>query len=295
MGTLTIDLNRWVDRTGEFMFIFSPDKGVHCKLGADDLAFSIEPTVCTPCRPGSVGRTVSIDSFLKECMVREALEGDLTDYDYTDEEDGSGELVGDSCDTPCELQAAQHHDGSTVYAKCRKKDAGRRTGRRCGKQAYAEAQALQQGQCHHGDTTFASPEPLKDTGRCSRRRHRQQASQLPQDEDSDPPTPPLRSKDSERRSARRRGKRALQQVVGTPEDDTGLKQIVKKRRMESTENMFQLGFYIDSCIDLTVPGWITAHPNGLPEKVFTKEELLRDYQMQSFAWNGRYVFYLIHP
>ena len=77
MGTLTIDLNRWVDRTGEFMFIFSPDKGVHCKLGADDLAFSIEPTVCTPCRPGSVGRTVSIDSFLKECMVCEALEGTL--------------------------------------------------------------------------------------------------------------------------------------------------------------------------------------------------------------------------
>lgn len=84
-------------------------------------------------------------------------------------------------------------------------------------------------------------------------------------------------------------------MVGTPEDDTGLKQIVKKRRMESTEDMFQLGFYIDSCIDLTVPGWITAHPNGLPEKVFTKEELLRDYQMQSFAWNGRYIFYLIHP
>ena len=79
MGTLTIDLNRWVNRTGEFMFIFSPDKGVQCKLGADDLAFSIEPTVCTPCRPGSVGRTVSIDSFLKECMVREALEGALVE------------------------------------------------------------------------------------------------------------------------------------------------------------------------------------------------------------------------
>jgi hypothetical protein len=221
-----------------------------------------------------------IDSFLKECMVRAALEGDLTGYDYTDEEDCNGEPGND---TSCELQAAQHHDSSTVDPKPLTKSAGRHTGRRYRRHAYAEAKAAQQGQRSHDDTTFAFPtdKPLEDTGRCSGRRHRKQALKPPLEEDSDLPNPPVRGSDSVRWSARRHGKCTLQQAVGTPEDDAlaGLKQITKRQCIESTKDMIQLGFYIDSCIDLTVPGWIATHPNDLPKKVFTKEELLRDYQM----------------
>ena len=99
-------------------------------------------------------------------MVHAALEGDLTDYDYMDEEDCDGEPVNDSS---CELQAAQHHNLSTINPKPLTKSAGRRTGRRCRRRAYAEAQAAQQGQCSHDDTTFASPtdKPLEDTGQRS--------------------------------------------------------------------------------------------------------------------------------
>ena len=51
--------------------------------------------------------------------------GDLTDYNYMDEEDCDGEPVND---TSCELQAAQRHDLSTINPKPPTKSAGRRTG-----------------------------------------------------------------------------------------------------------------------------------------------------------------------
>jgi hypothetical protein len=55
---------------------------------AYSLLFAPGTTVYTPSVSHFVGRSVSIDDYLRERVVREALEGDLTEYEYsTDDED----------------------------------------------------------------------------------------------------------------------------------------------------------------------------------------------------------------
>ena len=41
-----------------------------------------------------------------------------------------------------------------------------------------------------------------------------------------------------------------------------------------------------ACIEVTRPGWVGKPLQGLPERVFRKEELEREYGMVFFEWDG---------
>jgi hypothetical protein len=89
---------------------------------------------------------VSIDQFLQECRVRDALEGPLTDYSDSDE-DGDGEPA-----LPAQVENPQQNSGPIAPEKSnkRKRDARRRQVKRA-KNA--------------GNVAGAEPPPLKNVNK----------------------------------------------------------------------------------------------------------------------------------
>ena len=105
-----------------------------------------------------------------------------------------------------------------------------------------------------------------------------------------PPLPPSRAqKQRDRHAHRRRGKRKREAASS----DSGLKQVVKKRRTEGTEVAVQVPYSMISDAPVTLPGWIgksqAQSQGGVPGKVHTKEELADHHGMKCFPWDGRCV------
>jgi len=98
-----------------------------------------------------------------------------------------------------------------------------------------------------------------------------------------------KKKDKIRSARRRRAKRNLTQT----REKTSLKAVTKKRRAEGIKNALKLSFNVGRDVIVTRPGWIGKRVDDLPQREFTKEELVSGYGMESFEWDGRYVATLL--
>lgn len=102
---------------------------------------------------------------------------------------------------------------------------------------------------------------------------------------STPPSSGRRGRDTRRSAARRRKKRsALQMATGILD-----KQVAKKRRLEATKDAIVLDYSLPSDNNATKPGWIGKCVADLPQRVYSLAELVNDYDMKRFRWDGLYV------
>ena len=102
---------------------------------------------------------------------------------------------------------------------------------------------------------------------------------------STPPSSGRRGRDTRRSAARRRKKRsALQMATGILD-----KQVAKKRRLEATKDAIVLDYSLPSDNNATKPGWIGKRVADLPQRVYSLAELVNDYDMKRFRWDGLYV------
>lgn len=82
---------------------------------------------------------------------------------------------------------------------------------------------------------------------------------------------------------RRKKKRIAQQK----DKKTDIKHVAKKRRLEALNNAIMVDYSLPSSVQaVTKPGWIGQRIADLPKRLFTFEELINDYKMTHFAWDG---------
>lgn len=108
-----------------------------------------------------------------------------------------------------------------------------------------------------------------------------------------PPWSGRRGRGSRRSAAQRRKKRVAQQEARGTND----KHVAKKRRLEATKDTIVIDYSLPSDDKATKPGWIGKRVADLPQRVYTLTELVDDYNMKHFPWDGRYVpllFLLLH-
>ena len=84
---------------------------------------------------------------------------------------------------------------------------------------------------------------------------------------------------------RRRRKRVARQTASQIED----KHVAKKRRHEALKDAILVDYSLPSDAPATKPGWIGKRVAELPKRVFSLKELLDDYGMKRFPWDGRWV------
>ncbi|KAF8342358.1 hypothetical protein F5887DRAFT_1215900 [Amanita rubescens] len=66
------------------------------------------------------------------------------------------------------------------------------------------------------------------------------------------------------------------------------KHVAKKRRLEAVKDVILVDYSLpsDAQAQTTRPGWIGKRIAGLPQRVFSYTELINDYQMTRFPWDG---------
>jgi hypothetical protein len=102
---------------------------------------------------------------------------------------------------------------------------------------------------------------------------------------ANPPSPLLtkKEKDRMRSAARRRKKRLAQQAAMKIKD----KRVTRKRRLDAAKDAIYVDYHLPSAAHVTKPGWIGKRIGNLPRRLFTLEELIKDYNMRRFPWDGR--------
>lgn len=94
---------------------------------------------------------------------------------------------------------------------------------------------------------------------------------------------PKVQKGKQRWTMRRRAKRSAEHAAAGWEE----KQVVKKRCTEAAKEALQLSFSILSDVHPTKPGWVGKRVASLPRQAYTLAELVSDYGMTVFPWEGR--------
>ena len=105
----------------------------------------------------------------------------------------------------------------------------------------------------------------------------------------DPPCgqpPGWRAKDRIHTADRRKRKRALQ--AGTDASSNGIiKGVAKKRRAAAARDIITVDYCLSKAARVSQPGWIGKRVSGLPCREFSLQELVDDYGMTCFRWDGR--------
>jgi hypothetical protein len=94
------------------------------------------------------------------------------------------------------------------------------------------------------------------------------------------PTPPLHAK--RQGIIRSKNRRRTDRL----KDQKPLKRVSKKRVAEAMTEIFQVGYIMSSNPSFTQPGWIGKHNAGMPSRPFTLMEVVKDYQLTHFPWDG---------
>jgi hypothetical protein len=87
--------------------------------------------------------------------------------------------------------------------------------------------------------------------------------------------------ENRRKAMMRRAKRAA------ASSDSGLKQVVKKRRSEGTKDSLEVPYSMYSDAAVTKPGWVGRGIARMPKQVQTKGGLVSSSGMVCFPWDGR--------
>ena len=99
-----------------------------------------------------------------------------------------------------------------------------------------------------------------------------------------PPSNKGKGYDKVRSARRRRKKRLALQAAGT----SSSKGITKKRRAAAAKEVILIDYCLSTDARVSEPGWIGKRVQGLPCREFTKQELIEDYGMSCFGWDGRW-------
>lgn len=69
-------------------------------------------------------------------------------------------------------------------------------------------------------------------------------------------------------------------------DQTSVKNMCKKRVVQAKMDVLHLGFVMSSNESVTQPGWVGKHNAKMPLKPFTLMEVVNDYSLTRFSWDG---------
>ena len=100
-----------------------------------------------------------------------------------------------------------------------------------------------------------------------------------------------KEKARQRDTRRRRFRRTKNNTEGAATAEPPVMKGVNKTRRAAC-NGLELDFDTLACIEVTRPGWVGKPLQGLPERIFGKEELEREYGMAFFEWDGLCVLSL---
>ena len=92
-----------------------------------------------------------------------------------------------------------------------------------------------------------------------------------------------RANDRVRTAERRRRKRLALQAGST----TSSKGITKKRRAAAARDVITVDYCLSTAARVSQPGWIGRRVSGLRCREFSLQELVDDYGMTCFPWDGR--------
>jgi hypothetical protein len=65
-----------------------------------------------------------------------------------------------------------------------------------------------------------------------------------------------------------------------------IKGISKKRRAQATSDVIQVDFCMKTNLNVTKPGWVGRHNVNLPSRPLTLTELVDEYGLTHFPWDG---------
>jgi hypothetical protein len=74
--------------------------------------------------------------------------------------------------------------------------------------------------------------------------------------------------------------------AGFADEGRATKDVVKRRRLESTGNALKAAFDIETYAEVTRPGWIGKSVRDLPQRGFTRAELVEGHGLKYFYWDG---------
>ncbi|KAG6826286.1 hypothetical protein H0H92_000435 [Tricholoma furcatifolium] len=93
--------------------------------------------------------------------------------------------------------------------------------------------------------------------------------------------------------ARSSFRRALKRETVRANQEARVKQVAIKRAQEALKCTLSLDFDMGHDVAVSSPGYIGVRADSLPRRQFTHEELVEEYGMTHFAWNGRTTHLLV--
>lgn len=105
------------------------------------------------------------------------------------------------------------------------------------------------------------------------------------------PLQSARQKRDKKRAKHKRQARRAGRVPDNSSDTEDDKLVAKKRRLEATADAIYVDYCLPSDANVTGPGWTGKTLGDLPPRVFSLSEVVEDYKMTYFKWDGQYVLF----